>query len=104
MFKDFILFAIAISAVLFTHHTARGCTKDEFFVGSTSPINCISKEYIKQKIEKKISEQEREKEWLKLEKFSVPACPSGEFPVYRGFSIIDCVFRGRTKTKSFSSR
>ncbi|CDO49545.1 hypothetical protein [Bartonella tribocorum] len=101
MFKQFILFAIAISAVLFTHHTASGCTKDDFFVGSTSPIHCISKEYIKQKIEKKILEQEREREWSELEKFSVSACPSGEFPVYHGFSIID-YFRGRTKTKSFS--
>ncbi len=57
MFKHFILFAIAISAVLFTHHTTRECKKDEFFVGSTSPINCISKEYIKQKIEKKTLEK-----------------------------------------------
>ncbi len=61
MFKHFILFATAISAVLFMHYTTHSCAKDEFFVGNTSPINCISKEYIKQKIEKKILEKERER-------------------------------------------
>ncbi len=61
MFKHFILFATAISAVLFTHNTTHGWAKDDFFVGSPSPINCISKEYIKQKIEKKILKKERER-------------------------------------------
>ncbi|WP_375682679.1 MULTISPECIES: hypothetical protein [unclassified Bartonella] len=100
MFKHFIFFAIVISAVLFTHHTTSGCTTDGLFVGSTSPINCISKEYIRQKIKKKLLEKEREREWLELEQFSVSACPGEKFPVYYGFSIIDCVLRGRTKTKS----
>ncbi|WP_144754744.1 hypothetical protein [Bartonella saheliensis] len=36
-------------------------------------------------------EIEQEEEWSKLEKFSVTSCPSREFPVYRGFSIIECV-------------
>ncbi|WP_273755837.1 hypothetical protein [Bartonella sp. MM73XJBT.G] len=93
MFKPFILFAIAISAILFTHHAKSNCPKDGFFVGGTSPINCISKEYIRQKIEKKRLEIEQEEEWSKLEKFSVTSCPSKEFPVYRGFSIIACVLR-----------
>ncbi|WP_375706875.1 hypothetical protein [Bartonella sp. AA126HLJHH] len=91
LFKHFIFFAIVISAVLFTHHTTSGCTTDGLFVGSTSPINCISKEYIRQKIKKKILEKEREREWLELEQFSVSACLGGKFPVYYGVSIIDCV-------------
>ncbi len=98
MFKPLILFpiairfcALAISTVLFTDPVKSSCGKDGFFVGGTSPINCISKEYIRQKIEKKRLEIEQEEEWSKLEKFSVTSCPSREFPVYRGFSIIECV-------------
>lgn len=62
MFKPLILFAVAISAVLFTDPVKSSCAKEGFFVGGAAPINCISKEYIRQKLEKKRLEIEQEAE------------------------------------------